>query len=309
MRLGCKPAASREAAGWAPGFAGSFHNSFAGGVKGGIHCPRFKCHTNAQNPLNFNAMPEPVSLYIIAYQEAANLREVLPTVLWADEVVVVDSFSSDDTAQVCAQFGVRHVNLPFDGFGKLRNQALALLKHNWIVSIDADERSTPEFVAELHERLQSPGYAAWFVPRRNTFLGRPIRFCGWYPDYRQPQVFDRRLFRYRPDLVHEGFECSGRIGYFKNSILQHPFPTLAVVMAKNEKYTTLMAQRYFAAGRRAGFTQLALHPVGGFVKKYFFQQGFREGAHGFLIAALHAYYTFIKYAKLWELQQRGKPPA
>ncbi len=254
-------------------------------------------------------MPEPVSLYIIAYQEAANLREVLPTVLWADEVVVVDSFSSDDTAQVCAQFGVHHVNLPFDGFGKLRNQALALLKHNWIVSIDADERSTPEFVAELRERLQSPGYAAWFVPRRNTFLGRPIRFCGWYPDYRQPQVFDRRLFRYRPDLVHEGFECSGRIGYFKNSILQHPFPTLAVVMAKNEKYTTLMAQRYFAAGRRAGFTQLALHPVGGFVKKYFFQQGFREGTRGFLIAALHAYYTFIKYAKLWELQQRGKPPA
>ena len=251
-------------------------------------------------------MPEPVSLYIIAYQEAANLREVLPTVGWADEVLVADSFSTDDTAQICAQFGARHVNLPFEGFGKLRNQALALLKHNWVVSIDSDERSTPEFAAEVRRTLTVPRYAAYFVPRRNTFLGRPIRFCGMYPDYRQPQVFDRRQFRYREDLVHEGFECAGSIGYFKNPILQHPFPTLTVMMAKNEKYTALMAQRYFAAGRRAGFPQLVLHPAGGFVKKYFLQQGFREGTYGFLIAALHAYYTFIKYAKLWELHRQTK---
>lgn len=249
-----------------------------------------------------NIMPEPVSLYIIAYQEAANLREVLPTVTWADEVVVVDSFSADDTAQVCAEFGVRHVNIKFEGFGKLRNQALALLKHDWVVSIDSDERSTPEFAREVRETLIAPKCAAYFVPRRNTFLGKPIRFCGMYPDYRQPQMFDRRRFHYRADIVHEGFECSGSVGHFTHAIVQHPFPTLAAVMVKNERYTTLMARRYFAAGRRAGFSQLVLHPVGGFVKKYFFQQGFREGMHGFLIAALHAYYTFIKYAKLWELQ-------
>lgn len=251
-------------------------------------------------------MREPVSLYIIAFNEAHNLREVLPTVSWADEVVVADSFSTDETAAVCAQFGVRHVNVKFEGFGKLRNAALALLKHNWVVSIDSDERSTPEFAEEVRRTLAAPQHAAYFVPRRNTFLGQPIRFCGWYPDYRQPQVFDRQRFRYREDLVHEGFECDGVPGYFKNFIWQHPFPTLAVVMAKNEKYTSLMAQRYFATGRRAGLFQLASHPLGGFVKKYFFQQGFREGTRGFLIAALHAYYIFIKYAKLWELQQQGK---
>ncbi len=253
-------------------------------------------------------MPTPVSLYIITFNEAQNLREVLPTVLWADEVVVVDSFSTDDTAAVCAQFGARHVNLKFEGFGKLRNDALALLKHDWVVSIDSDERSTPEFASEVRRTLTAPQHAAYFVPRRNTFLGRPIRFCGWYPDYRQPQVFNRRQFRYREDLVHERYECDGSTGYFQNPIWQHPFPTLAVVMAKNEKYTSLMAQRYFAAGRRAGIVQLALHPVGGFIKKYIFQQGFREGMHGFLIAALHAYYTFIKYAKLWELQHHPTPP-
>ena len=254
-------------------------------------------------------MPAPVTLYIIGCNEEANLRELLPTVTWADEILYVDSFSKDGSAKLCAEFNVRHVNIPFAGFGKLRNAALQLATHEWVVSFDTDERCTPDFVAELREKLAAPDCAAYFVPRRNTFLGQPIRFCGMYPDYRQPQVFNRNKFRYREDLVHEGFDCDGRVGFFQNPILQHPFPTLAVVMAKNEKYTTLMAQRYFAAGRHAGFAHLALHPLGGFVKKYFFQQGFREGPRGFLIAALHAYYTFVKYAKLWEMQQRRKTPA
>lgn len=252
-------------------------------------------------------MPPPISLYIIAYNEANNLREVLPTVLWADEVVVVDSFSSDDTAAVCARFGVRHVNVKFEGFGKLRNSALALLQHDWVVSIDSDERSTPEFAEEVRRTLVAPAHAAYFVPRRNFFLGHAVHYCGMYPDYRQPQVFDRRRLRYREDLVHEGFECTGSLGYFNQPVLQHPWPTMAVVLAKADRYTTLMARRYFERGRRAGWTQLALNPPGAFLKKYFIQQGFREGKVGFLVAAIHAYYTFLKYAKLWELQNRPAP--
>src|SRR5580692_1312309 len=131
-------------------------------------------------------MPKPVSLYIITFNEAQNLREVLPTVLWADEILVVDSFSTDDTVAVCAQFGVRHENIKFEGFGKLRNDALALLKNDWVVSIDSDERSTPEFADEVRHTLVAPQHAAYFVPRLNHFLGRPIRHCGLYPDYRQP---------------------------------------------------------------------------------------------------------------------------
>jgi len=249
-------------------------------------------------------MTEPVSLYIIAYNEADNLRAVLPTVMWADEVVVVDSFSTDDTAAVCARFGVRRVDVKFDGFGKLRNAAVALLKHNWVVSIDSDERSTPEFAAEVRRTLAAPRHVAYFVPRLNYFLGHPVRRCGLYPDYRQPQVFDRRRFKYREDLVHEGFDCDGSIGHFQNPVRQHPWPSLAVVLAKTDRYTTLTAKRYFEAGRRAGFWQLALSPLGAFLKKYVAQQGFREGVVGFMVCALHAYYTFLKYAKLWELQQK-----
>jgi glycosyltransferase involved in cell wall biosynthesis len=250
-------------------------------------------------------MPEPISLYIITFNEAQNLREVLPTVLWADEVVVVDSFSTDDTAAVCAQFGVRHVNIKFEGFGKLRNDALALLKHNWVVSIDSDERSTPEFAGEVRRTIAAPRHAAYFVPRRNTFLGYPMRFSGMYPDYRQPQVFDRRKFKYREDAVHEGFECSGSTGYFKNFIWQHPWPTLQVIMQKGDRYTTLVARQRFEKGKRAGVAQLLGHPPAAFFKKYFIQQGFRDGVPGLIIATQHAFFTFVKYAKLWELQNGG----
>jgi len=105
--------------------------------------------------------------------------------------------------------------------------------------------------------------------------------------------------------VHEGFDCEGSVGYFQNPVLQHPWPSLAVVLAKTDRYTTLMARRYFEAGRHAGFCHLALNPLGAFLKKYLAQQGFREGVVGFMVCALHAYYTFLKYAKLWELQNKS----
>jgi glycosyltransferase involved in cell wall biosynthesis len=128
-------------------------------------------------------------------------------VKWADEIIVMDSFSADGAVEIAREFGAKIISEKFCGFGKLRNLALDAAKHDWIFSIDADERCTPEFVNELREMLVEPKHAAYFVPRRNTFLGRPMRFSGMYPDYRQPQVFDRRKFRFR--IVFIGFiQCS-----------------------------------------------------------------------------------------------------
>jgi len=250
-------------------------------------------------------MAEPVSLYIIAFNEAHNLREVLPTVSWADEVVVVDSFSTDGTAAVCAQFGARHVNVKFEGFGKLRNDALALLKHDWVVSIDSDERSTPELASEIRRELATgPKFDAYHVPRKSHFLGRWMRHSGWYPDYRQPQFFNRRKMRYADDLVHESFELQGRLGYLKEHALQFPWPTLEIAIAKLQSYSTLMAQRYAAQNRRATLSRLLFSPAGMFLKVYLLKSGWRDGRHGMILAVFYAYYTFLKYAKLWELQQR-----
>lgn len=245
-----------------------------------------------------------VTVYIIGFNEEDNLRELLPTVRWADEILYVDSFSTDGTAKLCAAEGVRHENVAFTSFGELRNKALDLATHDWIVSIDTDERATPEFAEELRATLAAPQHDAYFVPRRNTFMGWPVRFGGMYPDYRQPQVFHRGKLRYRPHLVHEGFDCSGSLGYFKNPIWQHPWPTLGVAARKTERYTTLMAQRRFEAGRRAHLWDFIFAPPAGFLKKYFLQQGIRDGIPGLILAGLHANYCFLKYAKLWEIQHR-----
>jgi len=249
----------------------------------------------------------PVTVYTLTFNEARQIRAVLESVKWADELMLVDSFSTDGTVEIAKEYGARILSEPFCGFGALRNKALAAARFDWMVSIDADERCLPAFAAELRQTLAAPRHAAYYVPRRNFFLDRPIRFCGMYPDYRQPQVFDRRRFRYRAELVHESYECDGSVGHFRNPIEQHPLPTLSVVMAKTERYTSLMAQRYYEAGRRAGLARMAFNPTAACLKKYLLQQGFREGMHGFLFATLHAWYTFLKYAKLWELQRR--PPA
>src|SRR5436309_2141126 len=116
--------------------------------------------------LTTSPMTIPVTVYVLAYQEEANLRQVLPTVTWADEVLVVDSFSTDGTAQLCREAGVRHANVAFQGFGQLRNEALKLASHDWVVSIDSDERSTPEFAAEVRQTVNAPKHAAYLVPRR-----------------------------------------------------------------------------------------------------------------------------------------------
>jgi len=250
-------------------------------------------------------MPVPVSLYIITYNEAHNLRAVLPTVTWADEVLVADSFSTDDTAAVCAEFGVRHVNIKFEGFGKLRNDAVALLKHDWVASIDSDERSTPEFADEVRRTLaEGPRCDAYMVPRRSHFLGKWMRHCGWYPDYRQPQFFNRKKMRYAADLVHEGYELDGKLGHFHADVLQFPWPTIERATAKLQRYSTLMAERYHAAGKRSSLFKLLTSPLFMFLKVYVIQSGWRDGRHGFILAKLYAYYTFLKYVKLWELQQR-----
>jgi glycosyltransferase involved in cell wall biosynthesis len=253
------------------------------------------------------AMPKPVTAYTLTFNEAGQIRAVLESVKWADEIIIVDSFSTDGTVEIAREFGAKIISENFCGFGKLRNFALAAAKHDWMFSIDADERCTPEFVDELRETLVEPKHAAYFVPRRNTFLGKPVRFGGMYPDYRQPQVFDRRKFRYREDPVHESFHCDGSIGHFKNFIWQHPWPTLKVIMQKGDRYTTLVARQRFEKGRRAGVAQLLGHPPAAFFKKYLLQQGFRDGVPGLMIAMLHAFFTFVKFAKLWELQQSRTP--
>jgi len=242
-----------------------------------------------------------LSAVVIAYNDEPNIRACLESVTWADELIVVDSHSTDATATISREFTDKVYQHEFQGFGKLRNEAVAHASYEWVLSLDTDERVTPALRDEIRTVLaRGPEADAYFVPRQNFFLGRWIRHGGWYPDYRQPQLFRKSRLRYRDDVVHESFDLNGRIGYLKEPVFQYPFRDVEHYLAKMDRYTELMADRMAGQGRRFRVHQLVTHPCFTFAKMYIGRAGLLDGVPGLILSGLYAYYTFIKYAKLWE---------
>ncbi len=249
-----------------------------------------------------------LSVYVIAYNDEPNIQACLESVCWADELIVVDSHSTDATEKISREFTDKVYQHEFKGFGRLRNKAVAHASYDWVFSLDTDERATPELRDEIRRMLdRGPEADAYFVPRRNYFLGRRIRHCGWYPDYRQPQLFRKDRMRYRDDLVHEGFDLDGRTGYLKEHVLQYPFRDLDHFLEKMDRYTGLMASRMVQEGRRFRSHQLVTHPLFTFVRMYLIRAGFLDGVPGLILSGLYAYYTLIKYARFWELSRNKRP--
>lgn len=251
-----------------------------------------------------------LSVYILAYNEETKIAAAIESVLWADEVVVIDSGSSDRTAEVARSYGVRVEQVSFEGFGKLRNRALELCSHEWVLSIDSDERCTPEARDEICAIISDPdALDAYFIPRRNYFMGRWIRHSGWYPDYRQPQLFRKGKLLYADDLVHEGFRALGSLGYLKNPIWQFPFSDLSEILRKADRYSGLGSRKLALKGVKGGIFKALMHAVGNFLRIYVLKAGFLDGWAGFVIALGNFEGTFYRYAKL-TTEQKGwdKPP-
>lgn len=258
-----------------------------------------------------------LSIYIIAFNEERKIAAAIESALWADEVIVVDSGSTDRTAEIAASYDkVRVEQVPFVGFGKLRNSCIELCSHPWIFSLDADERCTPEARAEIESIMADPSALnAYHTPRRNYFMGKWIMHSGWYPDYRQPQLFQKGGMIYNEaDLVHEGFKAEGPVGFMKCSIWQFPFENLTQIQDKATRYSTLGAERFNSFGKKGTMTKALVHGIGAFVRHYILRKGFLDGWAGLVIAVGNFEGTFFKYAKLTELQQgwnkqpQGPPP-
>jgi len=240
-----------------------------------------------------------LSVYIPVLNEEGRIRAALESVRWADEILLVDTGCSDRTLEIAREYTDRVIELPFDGFGTLRNKAVAHCRHDWILSLDADERCTPELKQEIQAVLASDAADdAYFIPRRNFFMGRPIRHCGWYPDYCQPKLFRKGAMTYRNDEVHEGFEVRGRVGYLKHDILHDSFHSLSQLIDKMNRYSTLGMQKMARQGRRVTMLQALLHGLGAFLRIYILKLGCLDGWAGFLIALGNFEGTFYRYAKL-----------
>ena len=255
-----------------------------------------------------------ISVYIIAYNEAAKITDAVNSVIdWADEVIVADSFSQDNTAETAQKLGAKVVQIPFKGFGKLRNDAMAQCQHEWIFSLDADERCTPEAQDEIlaicRERWKETDPVAYLMPRKNYLLGRWVKHSGWYPDYRQPQLFRAGKLHYTEEVVHEGYVVEGHVAQLSHPIWQIPFENLAQMLFKANRYSTLNAQKLFQQNRKGGFWRGLLHAKGIFLRNYIIRGGFLDGRAGFAIALGNFIGTFYKYAKLEELQKDWSKPS
>jgi glycosyltransferase involved in cell wall biosynthesis len=253
------------------------------------------------------AMMPTISAYIIAYNEAEKIEAAVSSVLWADEIVLADSGSTDDTAEIATRLGARVVQIPFNGFGDLRNRAVDACRGEWIFSLDADERCTRPVRDEVLALLATgPAHDAFLVPRRNFMMGRWVRGSGWYPNYRQPQLFRKGALRYRLEPVHEGYELltARPLGRLRNDIWQFPFRNLAEVVEKVNRYSSLGAGRI----KRASMWGALGHASWAFLKHFIFKRGFYDGWVGFVIAFGNFEGTFYRYAKRYEQMADWKPP-
>lgn len=241
---------------------------------------------------------EPLSVLVPTLNEEANLAECLDGCEFADEIVVVDSGSDDGTEAIARAAGARFLIHPFESHARQKNWGLEQVTHSWVLILDADERVPPELREEIRTVLASedraPGY---WIRRRNTFLGREIRGCGWQHD-RVLRLFDRRRGRYEERRVHEEVRVDGETRTLTHRLLHRSARELSDWIAKTDRYARLGAEEARRRGRRATWLDLALRPPARFLKQYVLQAGFRDGLEGLVLCAVSAFGVFLKYARL-----------
>ena len=246
-------------------------------------------------------MAVPVTATVITFNEAANIAAALASLSWADEIIVVDSESTDRTAAIARQFTAKVIVRPWPGYVAQKNFAAEQASHDWIFSLDADERVTPELAAEIKAVIgKGPGAAGFRVPRVTFHLGRWMRSTDWYPDY-QLRLYDRRRARWAGRYVHESVKADGPVEYLRSELQHFAYRDHAHHLETMDRYTTLAAKQMFEEGRRAGFFHLLVHPPAAFFRNYVLRGGFRDGKAGWNVSAMNARYVRLKFAKLWEL--------
>lgn len=245
-----------------------------------------------------------LSVTVITKNEASDIAAALESVSWADERIVVDSGSTDDTVAIATRLADKVVVHEWAGYVAQKNYAASLASHDWILSLDADERVTPKLAAEIRQvLLQEPAERGFRIPRVTWHLGRWIRTTDWYPDY-QLRLYDRRAGRWVGQYVHEGVHITGPVGRLAGEFQHFAYRDIAEHMDTIERYTTLAARQMFEQGQRASAWQLAVHPQLAFLRNYLLKGGFLDGQAGLIVSAMNKYYVFLKFAKLWELQNR-----
>jgi glycosyltransferase involved in cell wall biosynthesis len=246
-----------------------------------------------------------VTAVVITCNEAANIEAALASLTFADEIIVVDSQSTDETVAIARRFTAKVIVREWPGYIAQKNFAAGQARHDWIFSLDADERVSSDLAGEIRawaqgDHREAAGVAGYRVPRATFHLGRWMRSTDWYPDY-QLRLYDRRRARWAGRHVHESVQPDGPVARLRGEILHYAYRDLADHVRTIDRYTSLAARQMYEDGRRAGWWDLALHPPAAFLRNYLLRGGFRDGVPGLIVSAMNARYVGLKLAKLWEL--------
>ncbi len=231
---------------------------------------------------------EKLSVVIIAFNSEKYIKEAVESASFADEVLVLDSGSTDNTAKIAKELGAKVEYQKWLGFGKQKQKAVDLAKNRWVFVLDSDERITEKLQKEIKEILKNPKFRAYEVPRLNYFFGKPIKHCGLYPD-KTIRLFDKEKARFTSDEVHEKVVTDSKTGSLKNHMLHLAYDSVEEFIDKQNRYSSL--------GAKPNRIKAVINPPWTFFKIFFLKLGFLEGWHGYLIAKLYSQYTFWKYIK------------
>ena len=249
-----------------------------------------------------------ISATLITRNESANIERAIRSLACADEIVVVDSNSTDRTREIAADLGARVITHEFEGFAAQKNFSSSQARHDWILSLDADEELDSRAQASIQDwKCSEPAAAGYHFARRARYLGRWILHSGWYPDYKL-RLFDRRRGKWQGSYVHESVVVYGPVGKLRGEILHYTCDSLEDHRQRIEFYTDLAARELLERGKRIGHLRRALSPLWIFLNTYVLHLGMLDGNEGYLIAKMAARYVRRKYAKLEAMQEGLMPP-
>jgi len=246
-------------------------------------------------------MRESLSVVIPTYNVEDRIRDCLESVKWADEILVVDSYSTDRTPEICREYTDKVLQHEYVNYSTQNNWAVPQTSHRWVMVVDSDERVSERLRDSIQKALEEPGNCDGFhVKRESFFLGKHIRHSGWDRDY-IIRLFNKERGRHREKSVHPGIEVDGETGCLDGPLYHYTYDSFDEYFEKFHRYTKWAANDLKAGGRRASWVNLAVRPWMRFLKTYVLRRGFLDGKHGLVLSSLAAFNVFTKYARLWEM--------
>ncbi len=243
---------------------------------------------------------EKISAVLIVKNEEQNIKRCLNSLLWVDEIIILDTGSTDNTIQICQQFNCKIYYSKFLGFGETKKKAVSYATNNWILSIDADEEVSKELQKKIQTILSNDSkYYGYKIKRKTFYLGKIINHCGWSNDY-PLRLFNKKKGNFNQDIVHEKIIINGPVSQIEEALYHYSYPTLSNHIKKIELYSTLGAQKLIEKNKSPNILDLIFRPIIKFIKMYIIKLGFLDGKEGLILSIMSSFSVFLKYAKFFE---------